>query len=197
MDGSHQYSRGQAGAFVSIHYPQNFSDVSITLRALRSGCNDCAINLIVRGAPTPVGNQNRWYSYISFQIRNDGQYSVYKRVRGGSSTALQPWTPSAAIRQSGAYGDDWNVLRVIDFGDNLYFYINGQLVWSGTDTTLTSGEVGFSMYSDSSAWNLAQVDWATIDWANAATALGAISPEQQALNDAAWQQAAQSETGAP
>lgn len=197
MDGSHQYSRGQANALVSMHYPQNFSDVSITLRALRSGCRNCAINLIVRGAPTPLGSQNRWYSYISFQISNDGQYSVYKRVRGGSSTVLQPWTSSSAIRQSGAYGDDWNVLRVIDFGDSLFFYINGQLVWSGSDTTLTSGEVGFSMYSDISVWNLAQVDWATIDWANAATTFGAISPEQQALNDAAWQQADRSETGAP
>jgi Zn-dependent metalloprotease len=196
-DGSHQYSNGQAGAFVSIHHPQNFSDVSLTLRVLRSGCHTCAVNLIVRGVPTPLGNQNRWYSYISFQISNDGQYSVYKRVRGGSATALQPWTSSSAIHQSGAYGDEWNVLRVIDFGDSLFFYINGQLVWSGSDATLTSGEVGFSMYSDSSPWNLAQVDWATIDWANAATTFGAISPEQQALNDAAWQQAARSETGAP
>ena len=70
-------------------------------------------------------------------------------MNGGTHIALQSWTPSSAI----ATGDAWNTLRVIVNGRNLYFYINGVLVWSGWDSSLTVGRVGIGMYRDDSSTN--------------------------------------------
>jgi hypothetical protein len=61
-----------------------------------------------------------------------------------------------AVRKGAA----WNTLTVVASGSSLSFYINNTLVWSGTDTELTSGRVGIGMYSDSSAGNVLYVNYA-------------------------------------
>jgi hypothetical protein len=43
----------------------------------------------------------------------------------------------------------------------LKYYINGTLVWSGTDSTLKTGTVGFGFYRDSYTGTL-DVDWAKL-----------------------------------
>ena len=71
--------------------------------------------------------------------------------------AVVPWTPSPTINQ----GEAWNTLRVEARGTSLSFYINGTLLWSGTDSSLSSGRVGLAMYRDSSSTgNEFRVDWA-------------------------------------
>jgi hypothetical protein len=52
---------------------------------------------------------------------------------------------------------------VVAKGSSLRFYINGLLIWQGTDTSLTNGRVGVSMYRDGSSGNDFQVDWATLN----------------------------------
>jgi len=69
------------------------------------------------------------------------------------------WTPHSAINQ----GEAWNTLRVVAQGTSLSFYINGVPVWSGTDSSLSSGRVGLGMYRDaSSTGDELRVDWARL-----------------------------------
>ncbi len=125
----------------------------------RTGCDGCANRLIIRGAPLPLDSSNWWHSAYYLQYRRDGLYSVYKQVAGGGHIALVGWTASSAIRT----GDAWNVLRVVAQGTHLSFYINGTLVWSGADASLSEGEVGVGMYRDSSSTgNELRVDWARL-----------------------------------
>jgi hypothetical protein len=104
---------------------------------------------------------------------------------GGSWTLLQDYTYTSAIAQNG-----WNTLRVVASNSNLYFYINGTLVWSGVDNSLTSGLVGVGMDNFEDTYNPGDqvwVDWAVLSsYAEAMPVItDTVSPEQQALNDAA------------
>jgi len=52
---------------------------------------------------------------------------------------------------------------VIADGSTLKFYINGTLVWKGSDAALTHGKVGIGMYRDAaSTGNKLYVDWAKL-----------------------------------
>jgi len=149
---------------------------------MRLGCETCSSNLLIRGTPDPLDPQYRWDQYYSFQLSRDGFFSVYKRI-GGVLTMLQGWTYSAAINQ----GDAWNILRVFANGSSIYYTINGTLVWSGTDTSLTSGRVGVGMYGSNAAGDEIRVDWATLytDGGGTFAFSDMVSQEQQLLNDAA------------
>ena len=95
------------------------------------------------------------------------------RVNGAAIDALQGWTASDAI----VTGGDWNVLRAVAAGSNLTFYINGQQVWSGTDSLFAAGQVGLGMFvpTDGSG-DLLEVDWATLTIPDGAAALEARPP---------------------
>ena len=138
--------------------------------------------MIVRGSPAPFDQYGDWYSGYYFGFDGYGYFQVGKMV-GGVWTELQPWTYTPSLIPG-----NWNILRVIAVGNNLYYYINGTLVWSGVDYSLTSGQVGFELGTDPShsLW----VDWVTLNSYYARSVdmpiiADTISPEQQALNDAA------------
>jgi hypothetical protein len=196
LDTNYYSTAGIPNAFSSASYAMNFANVDYQARLRRSGCDTCANNLIIRGTPTPLGTYNYWYNWYVFQYTRIGGYSVWKGVAGSEPTALQNWATSSAINQ----GDAWNTLRVVANGANLYFYINGTLVWSGSDSSLASGRVGLSMFrTDTSTGDQLLVDWATLTTLSAAgmDALGTVSPEQQALNDEANQHGGGSVNVAP
>jgi hypothetical protein len=173
---------GISSASVSASYQQNFTDFTYEARMKRIGSQSNANSIMIRGTPLPLVGGNYWNSYYSFQYSADGRYSVYKRVGGASSTALQAWTASPAIKT----GDSWNVLKVIAYDSSLYFYINGVLVWHDTDSDLTSGRIGLGMYMSGSAWNRLDVDWVSLTpQGSSYKPDGEISPEQRALNEAA------------
>jgi Zn-dependent metalloprotease len=178
VDGDSFWTQGLPYTSSSASYTAPFANFDYRVRLRRTGCSTCANRLMVRGAPEPLQSGNYWYSYYSFQYTNDGDFSVWKRVAGGSSTALQGWTPSAAIATGGA----WNMLRVVANGTNLSFYINGSPVWSGSDSSLASGRVGVGMYDGGSA-HLLDVDWATLTALGTASLSAGISAEQPALNE--------------
>jgi hypothetical protein len=157
--GSDYYSTpGLMNLSSSVSYAQEFADLDYQVRMRRSGCTGCANRVIIRGTPEPLVSGNHWYSFYSFQYTADGHYSIWKIVEGGSSTALQGSVFSPAI----ITGNAWNTLRVVANGSSLSFYVNGTLLWSGTDTSLESGRVGIGMAQDASAGNLLEVDWATL-----------------------------------
>ncbi len=155
-------------------------------RIQRTGCSNCANLLIVRGTPGSAATNpgNNWDSGYRFQILRDGRFSVF-RIDSASNVILQNWTASAAINQ----GDAWNTLRVVGNGSNFSFYINGTLVWSGSDATYSSGRVGVGMYRTAGDTNdEISVDWATLTVPAASASPppeSSISPAQRALNEAA------------
>src|SRR5574341_1036945 len=104
--------------------------------------------MIVRGSPAPFDEYGDWYSGYYFGFDGYGYYQVGKMVNG-YWTDLQPWTYTPALNPG-----NWNTLRVIASGNNLYYYINGTLVWSGVDPSLTYGAVGFELgtYPSYSLW---------------------------------------------
>jgi 3-keto-disaccharide hydrolase len=158
IGGQYLYTNGLSGTWSSASYTEDFGNFNYEVRMWRSGCDSCANHITFRGTPYPLTAANNWYNEYKLQYARNGSYSVYKRIAGGTSTALVPWTASAAIAQ----GDAWNTLRVEANGTSLSFYINGTLLWSGTDSSLSTGRAGVGMYQDSSTGNELRVDWARL-----------------------------------
>ena len=155
--GAYWYTAGRSGYYNTSTYNQTYYSFDYSARMWRAG--DVRANyLIVRGSGSALSDGNL-DSLYRFQYMSDGTFSVYKRISGGSYVAVKPWTASSAIVKGAA----WNILRVRAVDSSLYFYINGTLVWSGTDTSLASGRVGVGMYRDTtSSGNGLWVDWATL-----------------------------------
>jgi pimeloyl-ACP methyl ester carboxylesterase len=174
-------------AWATSSFTTNFANFDYQAKLQRSGCSLCANQLIIRGTPTPLRSDNLWHSFYIFQYNADGAYSVWKGVAGGSLVALQNWTSTSAVVK----GSAWNTLRVVANGTRLYFYINGILVWTGSDSGLNSGRVGIGMYRDTSTGDRLLVDWAKLSTLStselSALEVHTINPEQQALNEAANQ----------
>ena len=179
--GEYLTTQGLENLWSSMRYVSDpFTKQDYEVMLYRSGCLTCSNSLIVRGNSTPLAGDKSWDDAYVFQYLADGGYSVWKQVNG-SWEWLQPWTPSPSIKTGGA----WNKLRVVANGSDLAFYINGALVWSGTDASLTSGSAGIMMYSDGAEGDQLWVDYATLSIPESALAAGKISAEQQALNEAA------------
>ncbi|MCJ7722942.1 MAG: hypothetical protein MUP03_02300, partial [Anaerolineales bacterium] len=71
--------------------------------------------------------------------------------------ALKYWTLHGAINCDG-----WNILKVTANGSDITFWINGTLVWEGTNPDLSSGRVGIGMFRDNATGNRLRVDWAKL-----------------------------------
>ena len=152
------FTDGINGTWSSASYTEDFDNFNYEVRMWRSGCDSCANHITFRGTPDPLSAAYNWYNEYKLQYTRDGRYSVYKRVAGGMATPIVSWTSSAVIAQ----GDAWNLLRVVADGTSLSFYINGTLLWSGTDASLSTGRAGVGMYQDASTGNQLRVDWARL-----------------------------------
>jgi hypothetical protein len=181
---SNFYTWGAYQTSKSASYATTYANFDYSARFRREGCVWCDNLLYVRGTPSPLQSYGYWSSGYLFVYANDGYFAVVKTV-GGTWSVLQDYTYTSAIAQNG-----WNTLRVVASDSNLYFYINGTLVWTGTDSSLTSGLVGVGMenFEDSVTFgDTVRVDWATLSsYAEELPVItDTVSPEQQALNDAA------------
>jgi hypothetical protein len=171
-----EVSYGLSGSGASMSYNSVYNTLDYTVVMKRDAvANDSANRLWVRGVPTPFASTNWWQHAYAFQYTSNGSFSVFKNV-DGNATVVQNWTASAAIVQ----GANWNTLRVKASGGTFSFYINGTLVWTGADPSLTAGRVGYGFFN---------TDWLRVDSATLSTTLLAaaefVSLEQQTLNDAA------------
>ncbi|HPS41225.1 MAG TPA: DUF1080 domain-containing protein [Anaerolineaceae bacterium] len=160
-------------------YPPTYTniDYSVRMKHLVSSTNSAGIGIRMG---SNLSTNMEWYPGYRFYYTNTGSYAIFIMHNDGIASVLQDWTPSTSILPY-----DWNVLRVIAVGPYLHFYINGTLVANITDNEIKDGYVGFSMFSDSLTHEL-DVDWARLTLLDAAYSFSdTISPEQQALNDAA------------
>jgi hypothetical protein len=111
-------------------------------------------SLFVRGTPYPLASDKYWSDGYQFSYSNSGVFGVWKMIDGGY-TCLQPWTSTSAINQY-----NWNTVKVKAKDNILKFYINNQLVWSGTDSTYKTGKVGVGFYKADSTSQALAIDYA-------------------------------------
>jgi hypothetical protein len=182
VSSAYYYTPGISNKTVTSTYNATYTNSYYRARFYKYG--GLANRLWVR-ASSSVDSSGWPVSCYAFQYMNDGRYSVWKHV-GGVSTAVKYWTSSSYINRNG-----WNELGAYVSGSSLYFYINGNLVWSGTDTSLTSGRAGLGMYRGTSTSDTMYVDWAVLTCLSGEAGdgdvgnMGEISPEQLELNAAA------------
>jgi hypothetical protein len=153
-------SNGVANSFASAKHTGTYGNMIYQVRMKRAGtCVStvvhCSNYISIRGTPIPLDGLKRWNKEYKFAYSNTGEFSVYL-VNGVTVTPLMDWTTSTAIVKNG-----WNTLKVVAIGNALKFYINGKVVWSGRNATLTTGVVGFGYFRDT-APSLLYVDWAKL-----------------------------------
>lgn len=149
-------SPGIFGYVSSTAHSGIYTNFDYTVVMERSTDASGANGIYFRGVPAPLDSKYNWKNSYSFQYSNNGYYSIFSVVNG-SFTAIVPWTLTANILPYG-----WNTLRVTANGSTLYFYINGHLLASGTDTKLSNGQVGIEFYNNVVSGGMFYVDTAKL-----------------------------------
>ncbi|MGE5249432.1 MAG: hypothetical protein ACM3QS_04385 [Bacteroidota bacterium] len=168
MDSNYYQTPGVAGYFSSTTHTGSYSNFTYEAKVKRTGSQTYLANyLIIRGTPTGLDATKLWRNGYLFGYVNSsygmGGFAVFE-INAGSPVVLKGWTNSSAI-----VPNDWNVLKVAAAGSTLKFYINGTLVWTGTDSTISAGQVGMMMYrTTSSTGDRLLADWAKLTTAGAA-----------------------------
>jgi len=154
-------------------------DIDVTAKMWRDGDDASSNNITIRASGAFADGE--YENQYSFQYNRSGFFSVWKIV-AGSYSAVQSWAVSSAIAQGAAY----NKLRVVMNGSSMKFYINDVLVWTGTDTELTSGKFGVSMYdTDEKTGDKLWVDYVTASTSTTVSTSQTVSAAQKAANIAA------------
>uniref|UniRef100_UPI0005EB359D hypothetical protein n=1 Tax=Desulfonatronovibrio magnus TaxID=698827 RepID=UPI0005EB359D len=158
VSGRYWYTEGRSvGLSNTSTYNQTYTDVDFSAKLWRNGDDSSSNRIWVRASGSILSNgyfSNGYY----FQYTRNGSVSVWKRVNG-NETAVKNWSSSSAVNT----GSAWNVLRAVVQGDRMSFYVNDILVWSGRDSSLSSGKVGVGMhFYRSSTGNALWVDWAKL-----------------------------------
>ncbi len=156
----------------SCYGGQEWADLTVQMSCRRSGYVGSSAAVGLRATADfddAVGS-----GYV-FQVSGDGSYAVWKQV-GGVWSWLQSWTTSPAVSTG------TNVLAAVAQGSVLRFYINGTLVWTGTDTSLASGRIGLMGYSSVSGATTHYFDNVIV---SEPLATGTVSAQQQWYNQQA------------
>jgi hypothetical protein len=154
----------EVSGFSDIFYRATLKNVDFRVRLVRSGCSSCA-NYIILQYAKGYGWTDPTFAYY-FQYTADGYFSVWMTY-DSVDYEISPWTQSPAINQ----GNSINDLRLVAIESNFQFYINGTLVWSGSDPWMTETRVGVGMYF-SQYDDKFQADWATLNTPPDATVAG-------------------------
>lgn len=171
--GTTQYTTGVADKWSTFSYNQNFGNFTYQARVKRMDTTGWSSGLRVRGTPAfdSTNNQKNDYVFVYAVSGSTEYFSVWKHV-AGVETPLKGWTTTTAVNPNG-----WNTLKVMTWGSNLRFYINGVLIWSGTDTSLATGQVALTMFRGTTPSRF-DVDWATLGMSEVYKASGQFAAEE-------------------
>jgi hypothetical protein len=177
QNGDYWYTTGVAGGrATSLYSPASYTNFDYSVRMLRSGSNATLANSLWVRASAEVGSDGNPLNGYRFNYTSLGRFSVWKYVNGVASV-LQDWATSSLIAQGSAF----NVLRVYAAGASFYYYINGSMVWSASDSTFFTGLVGVGMsrYAEYPSTN----DGFWIDYATLSTLAGGVQAPLERLSD--------------
>jgi hypothetical protein len=157
--GMYYRTTGVVDQLSSAKHTGIYGDLTYEARMKRTGCIWCPNGLIIRGNPTSLTASKFWKSSYLFEYSKEGRFGIHEYSSTGVETTLKGWTSHAAIVQ----GNNWNTLKVVAVGSTMKFYINNVLVWTVSDSTFATRQVGLTMYRDSaSTGNALLVDWAKL-----------------------------------
>ena len=112
---------------------------SATLTQNAKATHPDAYGLVIGGSNIDKDDQ----AYTYFEVRQAGEFYIANR-KGGSVTAVVPWTKNAAIKAEGPDGKQVNTLSVAVNGANVIFSINGTEVSRQPATAVSvNGLYGF------------------------------------------------------
>jgi len=124
--------------------------VSVQAHPVTCGPND-EYGLMLRLQPDA---KDTGFDGYSFKLRCSGQAS-FEMITGIERKTIVDWTNSPAIK-TGAPAD--NTLLVWAAGGDFRFYVNGQYVFSASDSTLSSGFYGVYLYDRTAGGETATFD---------------------------------------
>lgn len=181
MDG-YIYADGKKAMWAQTYRFDNiFSNFVYEAKIKRSKGDLYSANTMFIRMGSSVGGQNEWTPGYYFEYTNDQHFSIWKVTAPGVAVSLQPWTYNKNIKSG-----EWNKLKIIANGVTLKFFINGYWVATVKDAVYSKGFVGLGFYDQGLTGDRYKVDWAKLHEICAADeTTGAISAEQQSLNDAA------------
>ena len=155
---NYYWSSGVANNLALAKHTGNYGDITYEVDMYKwLGCNNCGNTIIIRGNPASIRDYNLWAPSYMFSYTNSGFFIVLKETLDSEVVLSGSWVASDAIHK-----DSWNMLKVVAVGSFLKFYINGTLVWSGTDTSLRTGTVGFGFYRGLGDTGHLYVDYARV-----------------------------------
>jgi hypothetical protein len=162
------YTLGTADKVSSVSYNKTLGNFTYQARMKRITKDTYwggQAGLVVRGSPS-FDSVNDWRTSYEFIYSSYfGDFTIWRGLNG-TWTALKGWTMSPAIVKNG-----WNTLKVVANGSGLQFYINGNLVWLGSDSKIASGQVGLWTWGGGSSAERFDVDWATLTTVTGAPAI--------------------------
>jgi len=178
---SYAYKGSRSGiGWASAVQDGTYSNFDYSAKLWRVGSDTANTGIIFRASPSPLSLDQDWKQGYQFGYSRDGFYSVWRLNINGTDTALKDWTTSSYLNT----GSAWNTLRVLAQNNMLYFYINGYLVFSISDSIFSSGRVGIIYYTNDGTSSVVYADWATLSPSGSSAPTGMISPEQQAFSEA-------------
>lgn len=152
------------GEVVSISYGLDLTRTDFQARMWRKGSDECLSGIVIRGNPEPLTSVGTWDTGYVLYYQPNGQCAVIKAYYDGGRWVSAPyyWTHCPAVNQ----GEAWNTLRAVADGNQLSFYINDQLIWSGQDSYNSHGRVGIVMRksSEPTTEDELRVEWASLCW---------------------------------
>jgi subtilisin family serine protease len=178
---AYKSSPASTESMVSTYSGEEYDNLTLKTKFKRDTSSGYAQYLLFRAtanferAPTAIG------SAYGFGI-DEGAYYIYKQV-SGVFTTLVSWTESPYLNLP----PQWNTLMVVADGPNLSFYINGHLVNTLTDSSLTSGRIGLLGYTGTSYTPLNSHFFDNVFVGEVGTASTCISQAQQWYNEYSFQ----------
>jgi hypothetical protein len=148
-DGAYRLGVRQPGQFVAVGAPvvPPSADVVVSATLRKSGGPPgSGYGLIVRDqGPAPRDGLNQTGNFYVLVVNDRGEVGMSRR-EGDHWVELLPWTPSEAVHP----GTAANELIALAVGPQLGLVVNGTLVASREDRTLTTGAVGLYVGGDES-----------------------------------------------
>jgi hypothetical protein len=137
---AYKASPASAESMVSTYSGEEYDNFTVEVKHKRDTLSGYASYLLFRATDNfetyPTANGSAY----AFGI-DESSYYIFKQVNGYLTT-LVSWTESPYINLP----PQWNIIKVVADGPNLSFYINGYLVTTLMDNSLTSGRIGLLGY---------------------------------------------------
>lgn len=137
--GEYRAQRSATDWMMANYEAKQWEDLSVQMTCHRTGSSGNSAAVTLRA--TSDFDDTIGSGYV-FQIATNGAYGIWKQVNGYFSW-LQSWTSSPSITTG------TNTLTAVAEGSLLKFFINGTLVWTGSDSELVSGRIGLGGYTSS------------------------------------------------